>query len=267
MVYDNSNLILELKAREKDLLEIIDELRTRVAEAPEGKLRIAHKGEKIQYYHREKRTDKTGKYIRCKDTDMPRLLAQGDYDSGLLKAAISELKVVRKLIESNMLTEINNKTKLMSAEKLKLITSLDDLRRNFIEKWSIVDYDRRIFRDGDPEYYASDGTRVHSKSEVIILDTYLRHNIPCHYEKPLVIGDAVFRPDFYLLNTRTMKSFYHEHLGMMGNSNYAAQTIKKLKFLEKNGIVLGKNLFVTMEAEGIPINYKDVEIKIKEFLV
>lgn len=266
MFYDNSELTMGLEVRAAELEKLIDELQARVVGAPVGKLRIATRDGRIEYYHRKNKTDRCGKYIKVNNHNLPKQLAQKDYDFDLLTAAINELEAIRKLQDANMISHINDKTKLMSSDKLKLITSVEDLRREFIEKWSVVNYEHRVFKPDDPEYYSSDGTRVCSKSEGIILDTYQRHNIPFHYEKPLIIDGYVFHPDFYLLNTRTMKSFYHEHLGMMGNQDYAYRTIRKLKLFENNGIILGKNLLITMEANGIPVTYKDIENIIREYL-
>lgn len=266
MIYSNSNLTAELEARATELQKLINELQARVTGAPEGKLKIATKGDRIEYYHRENEVNKPWKYISQSNNQLAKMLAQKDYDFKLLKAANNELKAIQQLIRANTQKNAEQKLHAMSPARQKLITSIDNQCLEFIEKWSVVDYEHGTFKDSDPEYYASDGTRVRSKSESIIMDTYLRHNIPCHYEKPLVIGNSIFRPDFYLLNTRTMKSFYHEHLGMMDNPGYANSAVRKLKYFEKNGIIPGKNLIITMEVNGIPINYKDVENIIREYL-
>lgn len=116
-------------------------------------------------------------------------------------------------------------------------------------------------------YYTSRGGFVRSKSEKIIADALEKYNIPYQYEPVLELGYNTVYPDFVVLNVRTRKTIYWEHLGIVSDMEYATKNFIKIQNYEKNGYLLGKDLIITMESSDIPMNIKLVEQKIKEFLL
>ena len=52
----------------------------------------------------------------------------------------------------------------------------------------------------------------------------------------------------------------------MDNPDYADLTVKKLKVFNENKIFLGKNLIITMESSATPLNSRQVENLINEYL-
>lgn len=108
---------------------------------------------------------------------------------------------------------------------------------------------------------------MRSKSEKILADKLYAMNIPYVYEIPLYLrGYGDVRPDFMVLNKRTRKEYYWEHLGMMDDREYCEKTIRKIECYEKNGIFPGKNLLLTYETEMHPLNGRVVEEIIREYL-
>ena len=78
-------------------------------------------------------------------------------------------------------------------------------------------------------YKSVSGNMVRSKSEYIIdMNLYMK-GIPFRYEAELVLGDAVFYPDFTILDPNTMRVFYWEHLGMIDNPEYYKKAFSKLQ--------------------------------------
>lgn len=73
-------------------------------------------------------------------------------------------------------------------------------------------------------------------------------------------------PDFTCLNLRTREEFLWEHLGRMDDPEYGMKTVRKMRTYRKNGRVLGRNLLVTMECDGHPLDRKDVESLVRTFL-
>ena len=67
-----------------------------LAEAPEGSLRLCQHGDKIQYYHRNNPKDFNGVYIKEKDRELAKQLAQKDYDKKVLTCAEKELNAIDK---------------------------------------------------------------------------------------------------------------------------------------------------------------------------
>lgn len=113
------------------------------------------------------------------------------------------------------------------------------------------------------------GEYVRSKSEVIIADRLTYYGVPYVYETTTMLGEwEEFRkPDFLILNKRTRKEYYWEHLGMMGDPKYAASNQRKIEKFAKNGIVVGKNLILSFECSERPLSTEYVDRMIKEMLV
>ena len=58
-------------------------------------------------------------------------------------------------------------------------------------------------------------------------------------------------PDFTVLNRRTGRKWYIEHLGMMDNPGYYEKAMIKLDTYEKNEIILGEQLLIFHEKNQI----------------
>ncbi|MCR5101181.1 MAG: hypothetical protein K6B41_07480, partial [Butyrivibrio sp.] len=107
-----------------------------------------------------------------------------------------------------------------------------------------------------------------SKSEKIIADLFEKYKIPYRYEPMLELSDGhcVF-PDFVVLNVRLRKTIYWEHFGLITDGEYAKKTLQKLSFYEENGIVVGKDLLISIESDQIPLNVKLLEQKIHQYIL
>ena len=78
---------------------------------------------------------------------------------------------------------------------------------------------------------------------------------------------ATFHVDFLCLNPRTRKEFYWEHCGRMDDPEYTTNMTRRISEYSRTGIVLGQNLIITMETEQSPLDVKEVERMINQFLV
>lgn len=72
-------------------------------------------------------------------------------------------------------------------------------------------------------------------------------------------------PDFTVLNKRTGKKWFIEHLGMMDRPNYFETSMNKLDTYEKNDILLGRDLIILHETSKSPLNTKVLEKYINEY--
>lgn len=112
-------------------------------------------------------------------------------------------------------------------------------------------------RSGEPPYaenliHKTDkGHMVRSKSELIIADLLYQEKIPYEYEQPLDGVEVVGRlhPDFSFTDAAGDRVIW-EHLGMMHDEEYAQGWRWKREWYEKNGYVVGENLFVSEERKG-----------------
>ena len=110
------------------------------------------------------------------------------------------------------------------------------------------------------------GEYVRSKSEKIIADTLTKNNINYVYELPLRLkGYGTVKPDFTVLNKRTRHEYVWEHFGMMDDSIYVKNAIKKIEQYGKSGYVQGKNFIATFESKEAPLNTVTINRVIQDF--
>lgn len=79
-----------------------------------------------------------------------------------------------------------------------------------------------------------DGTRVKSKSEVIVYNLLLASEKQPIYEQELHLDGITVHPDFTLETTKG--TVYWEHLGMLGDYGYRKDWERKKKLFEEHGI-------------------------------
>ncbi|MCD8365200.1 MAG: hypothetical protein LUC83_05220 [Clostridiales bacterium] len=265
-----SELYQALIKKKQELEGIIRNSEDFLQTAPDGQLWIARRGKYDQYYCWKKETKQEyprGKYIKQKEQDLAGKLAQKSYFQKILKTARIRLEKVEKFLEdydADELQKIYTDLKPAWKELVQPIRLQDEL---FIQQWEQVVYKKREFAPGDQEIYTEKGERVLSKSEKILADKFYMMGIPYRYEFPLELsGIGVIHPDFLLLNRRTRKEYYWEHLGMMDNPEYSVNAMKRVECYIKNNIFPGKQLILTYEAKGYPLNIKNVERLVKEHL-
>jgi len=234
----------------------------------EGHLRIAQAngGHKIQYYHFTDSKNLKGKYIPYSNLEFARQLAQKDYDKKLIKILEKQIVALNKyiLLSENKINEIYNK---MPFSRQQLVVPITLTNEQFIQEWKKVTWQGLPFKEKQPAFTTANGELVRSKSEEIIADTLKRMRIPYRYEYPLDLKDGrTLYPDFTCLNIHNRKEFYWEHFGMLDDPDYLERTIQKLKLYNEKGIIPGKNLIITIESKTNPINLRQIETPIREFL-
>ena len=96
---------------------------------------------------------------------------------------------------------------------------------------------------------------MRSKSEAMIADAYYELGIPYKYEYPIEVSPGVTRfADFAVLDIRNRKVYYHEHFGLLDHPDYLKKSMRKLKEYRGVGIFTGKNLILTHEIDGCPLD-------------
>ena len=273
-----SPILLEpmLDARLKELKALLAQKQKDLKKAPEGTLRVSESNKVVQYYHRTKNSGANGRYIPVKNLKLAKALAQKDYDKKIIAALKQELRVLQAAAKayegfakkSQLVEAIYEKCRKNRQALIKPVRLPDE---QFAELWQSVEYERKAFPVEGPEYFTARGERVRSKSEIIIADTLNRLNIPYRYEFPIsiVVEDSTnrtFFPDFVCLNLRNRQEFIWEHFGMMDDAEYAASAVHKLFLYEKNGLHPGKNLIISFETAENPINARQVEKIVREYL-
>ena len=141
----------------------------------------------------------------------------------------------------------------------------DGFERNWLKKNRYMKNNRQL----SGQNKTLKGEYVKSKSEVIIADRLTYYGVPYVYEITTAKDafDEMRYPDFFILNKRTRQEYFWEHLGMMGDSQYAAKNQVKMEQFARQGIIPGKNLIVSFECGERPLSTEYVDRIIKELLL
>ncbi|WP_242272084.1 ATP-dependent RecD-like DNA helicase [Bacillus cereus group sp. BfR-BA-01310] len=118
---------------------------------------------------------------------------------------------------------------------------------------------------------ASDYTMLRSKSELIIYETLLKHQLDPMYEQELTINGQTKLPDFTIIDDDSDITYYWEHCGMLTNDIYKQRWEAKKQWYFENGILPleeggGPNgtLIVTVDSPESGISVPEIESIIKK---
>ncbi|MBQ3830886.1 MAG: hypothetical protein IJT86_06510 [Spirochaetales bacterium] len=247
---------------------------------------------------------KSGKqvYVRKTDKDTLTCLATRYYESKLKAAALKEkhqidrcLDILSKDPESTDITKVSEKI----PKEIKSNVRFSELTgEGYARKWQqgnrIVKKYRSHKEDDYHKFKTLRGDYVGSKSELIIADRLFVKGIPYHYEvaftpeaeidasRPVydqfgfiagyeVVGFSPFdqdtlHPDFYVLNKRTRKAYFWEHLGKMDDPAYCQKNFNRFMRILDAGYIIGEDLIVTHEDSRHPLMTEDIDRIIEKYL-
>lgn len=247
----------------KSIISCIDNRKGK-RETPEGSIRCSKHGRIYDYFYCTKDNSR-GTYISKNDTGYVKELVQARYDMQVRKAADEELNRIEKMIIMENRQKIVQLYENACPGRKELIKPHVISDEHYAVLWQSEEYKRKAFAEDAPEIFTRKGERVRSKSEKIIADLLCDMGIPYHYEFPLMLeGVGLIYPDFKVLRVKDREVLYVEHLGMMDNPEYASKALLKIESYEKNGIYVGKKLFLTHETKERPINTRILRKKFEE---
>lgn len=256
-----------LEMREEKLKQWKKEKENALLKVPEGSLRVCRHGTKMQYYYRNDPKDFNGIYIKEKEIEFAKKLAQKDYDKKVLVSIEKELNAIKRYKESCPEKSCEFIYPNLHEGRKKLVLPIVETDVEFVQKWQSEIYQGKEFYEDTPEFYTQKGERVRSKSELIIADLLGQMGIPYKYEYPVYLhGFGKVYPDFTVLHMKKRKEILWEHLGMMDDSVYIEKAIKKIMAYEKQGIFPGEDLIITYETRKNPINQKNIKNLIEHYL-
>ena len=135
-------------------------------------------------------------------------------------------------------------------------------------RWTREPFLPKEIADGTNTIRTRRGEDVRSKSEKIIADELFMSGVPYKYECPLQLRgfDRPIYPDFTVLNKRTGKVYFWEHLGMIDEPDYYSGVQWRLDLYAQNGIYIGDRILLTYETNYRSLNTSVIEFYIKEYL-
>lgn len=218
-----------------------------------------------QYYLIDKSTGKR-EYAGKEKLRLVKRLVQREYTVAMDKKL---LDLRHRLIRFNSNYDINEIEILydnLPEARKDMIVPIIESDDAYIQRWLEEHTGNQNPFPSDGKYYTSQGVYVRSKSEKIIADLLDKYNVPYRYEPELILDNRhTVYPDFVILNVRARKTIYWEHLGMLGDVDYARKNFEKIAIYEQNGYNVGDNILISMESEEKPFDAKNVENKIKKY--
>lgn len=264
------NLYIELRRDLSALSELENSLKKSLAQALDGNLTVKHINGGSRFYVQYEKNRLASQYLGKDKMPTVKALAQKGYDERLLKEVEKRRKAVEKCLEAldkaNAMQELSKVIEKIPKEVKPFVKAIDSIDEKYVKDWISLKYRKKPVPNDSP-FYTKRNEHVRSKSEVIIADRLFYEGIPYHYEVPISLNQMdVIHPDFYVLNKRTRKAYFWEHLGMMDSPTYCIDNIRKLQDYTNAGYMQGKNFIVTFETSKTPLDTKHIDLLIKEYL-
>lgn len=260
-----NTLFEQLSIRKKKLQEAIDKAQFIVSNSPEGKLRVARTDSGPHYFRIISPHDTNGEYIPLANRELVSQLAEKSYALQLIKKASEEIKDINRLLNKGTLEQTEEVYTKMNSYRKKLVEPILMSDDEYLSRWINESFRTNLYRCDEKQYETNNHEWVRSKSEKDIANILCSMGIPYRYEAELILKNGGVRyPDFTLLDIKKRKQVYFEHFGLMDDSGYRRENFQKLNEYCENGIILGKNLIFSFEAQGSPFNERNIRKMLRE---
>ena len=248
----------QISSRIKLLDNLIKKKEKALKYVPPGTLRICTSRNYLQYYQSDDKNNRT--YISKDNWDLIRKLAQKDYDSEVLKLAIKEKELLEQLLKKYPKASMEEHYETLQPHRRELIKPVWVTNEEFIANWEATPYEQKKRPESEYHFITNRGEWVRSKSEKMIADRFFQMGTPYRYEAKLVLEDGtVIHPDFTLLNMQRRCEVYLEHFGRMDDPGYANKSTRRMRLYRRNKIVLGTDLYISMETSIVPIDMEAID--------
>ena len=269
----------ELEERKEELEKILETASASISTAPDGKVKVTSKGNRAQFYlYEEGESERisVGKYVRKENQTIIPALINKEYNQKVVWLAEKQIKAINTFLLRYPQKDVGDIYDNLGKHRKEYIDPYEIGDEEYARRWQEEENETKGFEieqydeEGEliyiPEIYSERGERVRSKSEKIIADKLYRNGIPYKYEKPLVLkGLGKIHPDFEILNKRTRKEYFLEHLGKMDDIGYVKKNMRRIDFYEKNGYLLGDRLLITRENRLQPFDGRVIDWYIEKY--
>ena len=255
------NIENTLRQRKKVLDQLIRNKKRELNAAPKGRLVIDASGKSRQYYMAN---EGRRQYLPVGQMELIRALAQKGYDGKVLEKALKESKVIERFLSEYPEIKAEDLFENMRAERRGLVVPIAETREERVRRWREESFETNPIPVGDTGLVTERGEVVRSRAEYMIANELKRSSAEYHYEKLLYLdgwGDVY--PDFTVLNVRTGKMYFWEHLGMTNDPEYVQKNIRKIEAYMRNGYYPGESLILSSET----MDFRTGEIRIDMELI
>ena len=257
-----------LSEQEKQINELIKKIDIRLKNDTTNIENISYSKRKKGYQYYFVKSNNHREYIAKKNLDVVRRIFQRQYYLEARKALLRERSLLEHFLKHYNYPAVKAVYEKLSDARKTMITPVYLPDEEYITEW------RKRFAGNinshpiENPYLTDNGELVRSKSEKILADLFKRLGIPYYYEPKLETDNGKkLYPDFALLCIKTRKTIYWEHFGLTNDGKYASKSLKKLDIYEKNGLYVGKDILFSVESTDIPLDIKQIEKKLKEYVI
>ena len=271
LIMGKTLIIEEIKKTIAELDIMLPQLKASKNLKINGNLQCTKRGDKINYY--QVFDDGSKKYLGCKDQQLIVDLANKRHFCKMIDALEREKDQLERCMKTlgagNQVSDIDEVYPSLHEGIRRLSAPFSITDDGYAMKWLKKNSYLRNRKQLSGQNKTLKGEYVKSKSEVIIADRLTYYGVPYVYEITTAQDafDEMRYPDFFILNKRTRKEYFWEHLGRMGDSQYAAKNQVKMEQFARQGILPGNNLIVSFECGERPLSTEYVDTIIKQLLV
>ncbi|MBR6085420.1 MAG: hypothetical protein IKP61_07410 [Spirochaetales bacterium] len=242
-------------------------------------------------------------YLSASNREKVSRYTQKRYHRELKKAADKEIKQLEKCLgildyDKDGISDINEVYASLPDPLKPFVKPLSLSDDDYAARWqegNLVVKRKRIHAEDDyHKFKTMRGDYVGSKSEAIIADRLFANDIPYHYEvafTPEGETDAsrpvfdmygrlmgyeglgtdpydrdTLHPDFYVLNKRTRKTYYWEHLGRLNDPKYCVDNLNRIVRIIDAGYTIGEEILITHEDARNPLRLESIDEIIDKYL-
>lgn len=269
----NADFILDqVKIRVLELQTLLIEKKNALKNAPEGSLRIAQSGNRIQYYHKTTEENPQGKYLTRSQDNLAAALAQKDYDQKIVKELEDEIATLEKFFKNYDPERLVQLFEDMHINRQHLINPSAVSDENFEKAWASYTYEGLPFSDEEEVFITQKGEKVRTKEQLSIANTLNQMEIPYRFEYPLMLkGSGGFStaslvyPTFYCLNIHSRKEFIWEHFEKSDDAEKLDSHLGVITQYQNSGFIQGDNLITTFSTTNTPLDEKQIALLAEKF--
>ena len=260
-----------LEEKSRDLSRLMERIAKSQASLPVGNLQVLSCSGRTRFYQYFG-DGAPRKYLNRSQEALVTALAQKRYLQQVYVAAQAKKKAVDQcvaIMKSDAYSfDLASVYEALPAQLRSRVKPVESFDAEYARKWQKKKFHRSQMRY-EAVFKTKRGELVRSKSELIIADRLFDAGIPYHYEVEFrnVYGSLVARPDFYVLNPRTRKTYLWEHFGMLDNPEYANDYVRKMNLYAAYGFYLGENLIATFESSQHPLTTEQIQKTIEKYLM
>ena len=261
-----------LYEQNEQLEEVSREASRRILEAPEGKLRICgRKGSKPSYYYvgeEQGSYGAQGRYMHQDEESLARKLAQRDYDRRVLQEAQKQSDCIRRFLKNYDDSAVKGVYEGLNSYRQQLVKPIDISDESFAGQWKQKEYVRPTIPKRKTPILTEKGEEVRNADEKLLADFFDEWEIPYRYGAPLFLKDGnILRPSFTLLNTRTRREIYWDHLIFTENPESREDGLRRIEVYTANHLWPGIHLIVTSAERSRPLPISMVRAYVQELLI